>query len=242
MLLGAGVMFGPAYGADRALELAAVHIEAMGGKARIEALTSFRATGHVTAGGKRLRFTMTAARPNRIRVETELGGRTLVQASDGEESPWEFDTGSWPPRYVPMKDNVAKTFTADSEFDDPLVTGAGRGHTLEYAGQVDASGKSLHRILVTRNLTESFSLFLDPATYLIVGRLEQRTSVSGRQLQIFTRYENFRPVNGVLLPHDITVVTDGRVTQQTRIEQIVANPKLGTDVFTRPKAPSEARK
>lgn len=224
---------------DRVAEVARIHVEAMGGRKRVEALAAFRATGHVTTAGKRVRFTLTAARPNKIRVETEQGGRTLVQASDGVEPPWEFDTGTWPPRYVPMKENVGETFTDDAEFDDPLITGTKRGNTIEYAGEVSAGGKNLIRLLVTRNLTDNFSILVDPSTYLIVARVEQRTSAGGRTIQITTRFEDFRPVDGVLLAHSIVVSTDGRITHQTKIEQIVANPKLTDDTFTRPKRPGD---
>lgn len=242
VLLGAGLACGSVGAADPVAELARIHVEAIGGRQRVEALTALRATGHVGSGGKRVRFTLTAARPNRVRIETELGGRTLVQATDGTEPPWEFDTGSWPPRYQPMKENVAKTFVADAEFDDPLVAGATRGYTFDNGGEVQGDGKILRRILVTRNLTETFSVLIDPDTYLIVARVEQRTSAGGRQLQIVTHYKDFRPVEGVLLPHEITVALEGRVTQQTKIDQIIANPKLTPDTFTRPKRADEARK
>src|SRR4051812_3711459 len=79
--------------ADTGEELARIHVEAIGGKQRIAALVALRATGSVVAGGKQVRFTLTAARPAKVRLETESGGRTLVQASDGAEPPWEFDTG-----------------------------------------------------------------------------------------------------------------------------------------------------
>lgn len=231
-----------AAGADRVADLARIHLEAMGGRQRVEALKALRATGTVTSGGKRVRFTLIAARPARVRVETENGGRTLVQATDGEEPPWEFGNGSWPPRYQPMRDNVAKTFAADAEFDDPLVAGAKRGFTYEYGGEAELNGKKLLRVLVTRKRIDTFSVLLDPDTYLIVARTEQRHSTFGRVLQIVTRYEDFRPVDGVLLPHEITVSMDGRVTQQTKIEQIIANPKLTDDTFTRPKRPGETKK
>lgn len=243
VLLAIGAAETTAAATDPLTDLARIHVEAIGGRQRIERLSALRATGHVTSGGKRVRFTLTAARPNRVRIETELGGRTLVQATDGKEPPWEFDTGSWPPRYQPMKDSVAKTFIADAEFDDPLVAGEKRGYTFEPAGEIQANGKALRRVLVTRNLTETFSVLVDPDTYLMVARIEQRTSTAGRQLHIFTRYEDFRPVEGVLLPHEITVLMDGRITQQTKIDQITANPKLTDDTFTRSKRPPvESRK
>ncbi|MCI0436242.1 MAG: hypothetical protein L0271_21755, partial [Gemmatimonadetes bacterium] len=74
---------------ERAEEIARIHLEAIGGERRVEALQAMRATGHVFTSGTRVRFTLIAARPDRIRLETEGNGRTLVQASDGVEPPWD---------------------------------------------------------------------------------------------------------------------------------------------------------
>lgn len=221
--------------ADTAGDLARIHVEAIGGKARLAALKSMRATGLVAVNGSVVRFTMTAARPNKVRVETDNGGRTLVQGTDGVEPPWEFDTGSWPPKYRSMPENVAGTFVADAEFDDPLVAAASRGYTFDYAGEFNAEGRKLLRVLVTRKLSDTFSVFLDPNTYFIVMRADQRTTVGGRKVHVVTHFDDFRPVDGVLLPHRISVVIDGRLNQQTRIERIEANPELKEGLFSRPK-------
>ncbi len=231
----AGVAAAGELRADLAAELARIHVEAMGGARRLEALQSLRATGHVMTAGAQLRFSFVAARPARVRVETERGGRTLVQGSDGENPPWEFDTGTWPPKYREMSPGSARTFVADAEFDDPLVAGSSRGYTLEYAGELTVDGRKLHRILVTRRLADTFSVLLDDETFLIVMRVEFRESAGGRRLQLVTHYEDFRPVEGVLLPHTITVSVDGKATQQTRIARIEANPALEESVFSRPK-------
>ncbi len=226
----------PANAADRTEELVRIHVEAIGGKERLAALKSLRAAGQVVAGGKKMRFTMLAARPDHVRVETENGGRTLVQGYDGHDAPWEFDTGQWPPRYRDMAAPVAKTFTADSEFDDPLVGGSARGYAVDYAGEVETEGKKLLRLLVTRHHTEVFSLLLDPDTFLIVKRVDEKKNALGGTVHVVTFYADFRPVDGVLLPHQIALTVDGRVTQQTKIESIEPNPEIPADTFSRPRA------
>jgi hypothetical protein len=225
--------------ADQAADIAQIHLEAIGGRRRIAALTALRMSGQVVLGPRRVHFTMIAARPNRIRLETGSDGRTLVNASDGVEPAWEFDTGTWPPRYRTMGEAAAKSFTADAEFDDPLVAGPARGFTLEYAGEVEIDGRKLLRVMVTRNLTETFALLLDVDTYFIVLRVEQRMTTGGRRRQIVTRYDDFRPVDGVLLPHRVTLMTDGRVEQQMIMEKIETNPEVGRETFTRPRAATE---
>ncbi len=221
--------------AMRVEDLIRIHVEAVGGEARLAKLKSLRATGTAVAAGKQVRFVMLAARPNKVRVETELGARTLVQGYDGDEAPWEYDTGTWPPQYRAMVDANAKVFVADAEFDDPLIGGAARGYTFDYAGEVEANGRKLIRILVTRKLTDTFSVFLDDQTFFVVMRVEQRTTAGGQTAAIVTHYEDFRPVDGVLLPHRITLARDGRMTQQTRITRIDANPEIEAGTFSRPK-------
>jgi hypothetical protein len=234
------VLVAPATRADRAAEIALIHVEAIGGMNRIEALKALRATGHVIKGNTQVRFTMMAARPAKIRIETERGGRTLIQGSDGVEPPWEFDTGTWPPQYRAMNANVAKTFVADAEFDDPLVAAGARGFTLDYAGEMMVDGRKLLRVLVTRKFAETFSVLLDDETFFIVMRIEHRESAGGRRLQLVTHYDDFRPIDGVLLPHTITLTIDGRATQQTKIARIEANPELTPGVFSRPKVTAPA--
>lgn len=215
-------------------DVARIHIEAMGGAGRIAALAAFRATGHATVGGKRVRFTMVAERPNRVRLEMRDGSRTLVQATDGIEPPWEHDTATSPSRPRVMTGTVARVFASDAEFDNPLVAGASRGYVFDFAGHAEADGRKLLRVLVTRNLVETFSLLVDPETYLIAMRVEDRTSAAGRRIQIVTRFDDFRPVDGVLLPHRITVAVDDTVTQQTTIDRVDGNPELSPNTFSMP--------
>lgn len=222
--------------ADQAADIVQIHLEAVGGRQRLAALTGLRMSGVVIMGEQRVRFTMIAARPNRVRLETANNGRTLVNASDGVEPAWEFDTGTWPPRYRPMSEAAAKAFTADAEFDDPLVAGLARGFVFEYAGEAEVDGHRTLRMLVTRNLTDTFMLLLDEETYFILRRVEERTTAGGRKRQIVTSYDDFRPVDGVLLPHKVTLMADGHIEQQMIMEKIETNPELTPETFTRPKA------
>jgi hypothetical protein len=222
--------------ADRAEDLARIHVAAIGGREHIAALTALRATGHAFVNGQKVGFTMIAERPNRVRLETERSGRTLVQSSDGVGDPWEFDTGQWPPHYRAMDPAAAKIFAADAEFDDPLVGGSDRGFQIEYAGETELDGRKYARLLVTRKLVENFSLLLDPDTCFIMMRIDERVS-AGRKIQVVTRYTDFRPVEGVLLPFEITTSVGDRVSQRTKIDAIEANPKLADDTFVRPMVP-----
>lgn len=220
--------------ADQTDEWALLHRAAMGGAQRIEALAAFRATGTVIVGGKRARFTLFAARPARVRLETVADGRTLIQGTDGVEPPWEAEPGATPPRSAAMPRAEARAFLAEAEFDDPLVAGSARGFVVEPAGHLEEGGVRRPRLLVTRPQADPFHLVLDPVTFLIVRRIERRPTALGRSTDVTTRYADFRPVDGVLLPHVVEVVAEGRVAQRTEIERIEPNPALDPAMFRRP--------
>lgn len=216
-----------------------MHLTAIGGKKRVDALAAIRASGHVVVGSQRVRFTMTAARPNQLRLETEGAGRTLVQGYSGEGEPWEFDTGTWPPRYRALSASADKTFVADAEFDDPLVGGAKRGFKLEYMDMVQEEDRPLLRVRVTRE-GATYALLVDPKTYLIAWRVEERKSASGEEVRILTYFDDYRAINGVLIAHRLSVAVNGKPTQQTVIERIDANPKFTRETFARPTAGAAA--
>jgi hypothetical protein len=157
-----------------------------------------------------------------------------VQVSDGHTTPWQFDTGNWPPRYRDMSATIARTFAEDAEFDDPIVGGCKRGFTLEYAGEAKVDDKTCVRLLVTHNLTQTFSLLLDSDTFLILRRLEDRKGPLGGTAHVVTIFEDYRPVDGVLVPHKVTLFVDGRPQQQTRIESVQPNPEISSETFERP--------
>lgn len=228
---------GSAAGRDdpRVVDLIEIHREAIGGRGRIDGLSALRASGRVIAGGKTVTFQLSAARPDRIRLETRAGERMRVQGFDGVAA-WEADSGVPGQRGRTMDAAVAKTFVAAAEFDDPLVAGAGRGFVFEFAGEQVREGRRHLRLLVTRNLTEVFTLLIDATSYLVVARVEQRPGAGGRTTQVVTDWSDFRPVAGVLLAHRIKVSADGRLLQETQIAEIEANPSLGSGEFRPPGA------
>lgn len=223
--------------AEKMKELIRIHTEALGGAKRLEKLSAIRATGLSGIDGKPVvRFTLTAARPARIRLETEGGGRTLVQGWDGQEPAWEFDTIKWPPQYRAMAKDAAHQFTTDAEFDDALVAGEKRGYALEYGGEIESNGQKVIRVIVRRKAEDVYALLLDTKTYFIVARVESREGKDNQKSQVITRFEDYRPVEGVMMAHTVTVVVNGKPVQQTKIAKISANPALTADTFSRPKA------
>lgn len=213
------------------MEIARIHVEALGGAERVRAVSALRMRGSVAMREMQVRFTLTVARPARLRMETHFRDRTVVQASDGEAPPWEFDRNAGLlPRAMPAE--VAQMFLVDAEFDDPLVAAVEGRVRIEFAGETVVRGERLWRILVVRSLAENVFVLVDPDTYLITLR-GQHVMRAGMPVEVVSRYGDFRPVAGVILPHHVVVHVGGEQAQEIRFERIEANPSLPQGYFSR---------
>jgi hypothetical protein len=219
--------------ADYAEDLARIHVEAIGGRARVAALQTLRMTGTVQVGNRELRFELLAQRPNLVRVTTTGEGRTLIQAADGSSPPWRLEPEK---SLVPhrMSGEEAVDFMAEAEFDDQLTDPAARGYQLDFGGETSFMDRRALKLSVTHARQRPFFLLLDAETYFIVGRVVSRTLPSGREVTVETRYGDFRPVEGVLLAHRIGIYAEGKLLHETALDSIEANPPVDEAVFTMP--------
>jgi hypothetical protein len=224
--------------ADRGAEIARVHLAALGGHARIEALGSVRIFGRAITGDREVWFTLVAARPNRLRLETQFPNRTIIQGWDGVAAPWELDPLK-SARADAMPAATAALFVLDADFDDPLVR-AGAGGGVEFAGESVVNGRPMLRLLVPRGVKENIFVLLDAQTFLIHSRGHQLRGAAGA-MEIVTRYNDYRPIAGVLFAHEVTLLVNGQEKQRTKFERIEPNVVVLAEMFIRPTEPMAQR-
>jgi hypothetical protein len=211
-----------------------MHIEMLGGKAAIQALAGIRATGVLFLEERRLKFSLTTARPNLLRLEGEADGHKFIQAYDGVDLPWQLDSNDYPPHSRTVSEPSSTRLMADAEYDGPIIGSKARGYTVNYMGELEREGRKFLHLRVTWKLLETYSLLLDPETYLIAYRIESRAKAGDKTEETVVRYDDYRPVDSVLIPHEIITAVDGRVTDHMRVDRIEPNPPLAADIFARP--------
>lgn len=217
--------------ADFARDLAVLHVEAVGGRERVDALRAVKMSGVTRGAGVEIKFTLWAQRPNRIRTEVVSNGRTVVQVWDGKADPWRADSQTKNIQF--LSGIVASEFKAQAEYDNPLLAGPDRRVSLDYLGEVEQGGHTWLKLMATQNLTETSFIFLEPTSYLI-DRIEAVRRRPGAEYVLRTDYRDWRPVAGVLMPHRLVVWQNGKQVNETVIDKIEPNPPLGPDVFKLP--------
>jgi hypothetical protein len=214
-------------------DIAAIHVEAIGGQERVNRLNSFRAAGRSALGEVEMDFQMWAARPRSIRIEVMMGNQTLIQGWDGgRNEPW--IRGGPDGEVQPMPAKVRERFKSESDFDTPLVNAESRGFALEYAGEDEVGGRPVVKLLATRNLTDQSTLYLAADTYFIVRQDRTRIEPNGVRVETQTFYGDFRPVLGVIMPHRISSYEGERLISEVTLSWIEPNPPMEPGLFATP--------
>lgn len=223
--------------ADRVDDLVRLHLAAMGGPEKVQALRALRSTGITQAQGRQLQFVFWAARPNLVRIEQSAEGRTLTEGYDGKGNPWVLDMKTQ--EVLALGSEAGRAFIADAEFDDPLVAGKERHFTIDFEGEMEANGHRTIRLLITQNLAGTCHLVLDGSTYLILRKESTRAGMLGEE-KVETVYSDYRLVAGVIVPYHITELVGGKVQHEITMESVEANPTLPPDIFSPPLKPGKA--
>jgi outer membrane lipoprotein-sorting protein len=211
-------------------EIARRHAERAGD--RLAALSAVRAEGRTFINGEVVPFLLVAQRPNRLRVESFTPVRRALQVYDGAAAPWASHSENKGGQPGDMAEPEAREFMANADFDGPLVNFASKGYSVNYAGEEPIDGRAAYKLLMNRG-DDIFFLWVDTQSLEVVKRLVYR--VSNRQrIAMETTFKDFRPVGGVLQPHQIETKANGHSIYVMVIDRMEANPVIAPDTFVRP--------
>ena len=201
---------------------------------RLVALTALRAEGRMFVKDEVLPFSLVAQRPNRLRVESFTPLRRVVQGYDGKAAPWVTNTGVKKGAPQDMSEGETRDFIANADFDGPLVGFAEKGYSVDYAGEEPVEGRTAFKLLVMNQSNDIFILWVDAQNYEVVKRTVFRT-FDNQRVAVDTFFKDFRAVGGVLQPHRIETVANGRTLYVMLIDRMEANPApVPLQTFTRP--------
>ncbi|HEX2224931.1 MAG TPA: outer membrane lipoprotein-sorting protein [Thermoanaerobaculia bacterium] len=242
--LAGAASFAPPAQAQTLDELIQKHVQAVGGKEKLDAVQGVRMTGRMSMmQGMEAPFVLEIQDPNKMRMDITIQGMTLIQAYDGK-------TG-W--RVVPFGGNTdAEDMSAEelkqmerqtSNFVDLLTDYKARGYEAELVGKEDVEGSPAYKIKLTAKDGETVQVFLDAEQYLPIKMLARVKAQGGQEVEVESALGDYKEVGGVLFAHSIqskSAMMPGTATMT--IEKIEVNPELAAARFEKPAKKAEPAK
>jgi outer membrane lipoprotein-sorting protein len=213
--------------------IVAKNIQAKGGETKLKAVQSMRMNGRVTIQGMDMNMSIMTKRPNMMRHEMVFQDKKIVQAFDGTTA-WSINplTGSEAPQELtgPQAD-----ITKDqADFDGPLMDWKAKGHTLEFVGTEEVGGAKAHKLRLTRKSGQVQYMYLDAES-----GIDLKTTVQVPQgattMTVETEMADYRPVDGIMMPHALKTSINGTPTGSIVVEKIELNVPVEEALFKMPK-------
>ncbi len=219
--------------AQNAEQLVARNLEARGGVAKLRALQALRITARVLLPTAGIEFpaVITMKRPDRLITESTIRGQKVIAAYDGEKG-WLINPlmgGQAPQELGGTRLELLKR---QIDVAGPLVDYKAKGTVVEVAGHDTLEGKSVTKLKVVPKDGLAEYLYVDDDTALEAKTL--KPIKDGDQVTMLeTRYSNYQPVDGVMLPYTVEQKAAGQVLQ-FNIESVELSPAVDDTVFKMP--------
>jgi outer membrane lipoprotein-sorting protein len=207
------------------------HFEAIN-QQKLLTVNTVVASGKAVQMGMELPFTQIQKRPAKTYLEVEIQNMKLIQAFDGENGwtiePW---TGSSDPR--DMGEQELKNIKQQANIDGDLYDWKNKGYDLELTGKEDMEGSEVFNLKLTKNNGDIYNYYIDSEAFVIL-KLKSRVNVEGNIIETETILSDYKPVDGVIIPHSSEMKFNGQTMMQLIIEKIEINAKVDDTKFVKP--------
>jgi outer membrane lipoprotein-sorting protein len=220
--------------------IVAKNIQAKGGEAKLKAVQSMKMSGRVTIQSMDLNMMIATKRPNMMRQEMQFQDKKIVVGFDGTTA-WTINPLLGSEAAQEMTGAQADLARDQADFDGPLLDWKGKGHTLEYVGTEDVGGAKAHKLKLTKKNGQIQYLFLDAESGIDLKTTVQ-VPQGGTTMTVETEMSDYRPVEGIMMPHALKTSINGMQTGSIVVDKIELNTPVDEAQFKMPAAPKPAPK
>jgi outer membrane lipoprotein-sorting protein len=240
----AAILAAASVSAETADDVIARHIAARGGMDKIKAIQSVDMKVKANQQGLEFPGRLEWKRPDKLRIEMTIQGKTMVQAYDGKTA-WAIMPFLGSPDPQAMSVDDAKDVIEQADMDGPIVDYKAKGNAVELVGREDVDGAPADKLKVTLKNGDVSYLYVDAESGLTVKETSKRKQ-QGSEIEIDSYMTNYKPVNGVLFPFAIENKVQGKSMGQFTIEDVKPNVAIDDQAFAMPapapKPPAEKEK
>lgn len=216
-------------------DLVVKHIAARGGYEKIKAVQTIKITRTVLTPFSKLKVVVYKKRPGLFRSEQAAAGQPATARGISADGAWDPAPGG---KVAARPAQIAaEARDIDGDFDGPLVDWKAKGHVVTLEGKEALTGGDAYKLRVTMKSGLVRYIYLDAQSYLDRRHAGVVNITPARQYDSVLDYSNWREVDGVRFPFDITEDRTGKEPSQsfaTYTEKIELNVPMDDSLFAMP--------
>ncbi len=204
-------------------------------KQALDNIQTFIITGSqfVAAQGEQIPITYKLKRPDKVRIEIEYMGNTIIQSYDGKKA-WMVNplTGSKDKRNLPdnAKDQFLQIFDL---LTSPLSKYGEEGYKFEYDGKESINDNNYIKVKMTDKENDVITIYIDEITnwfYKFSTVMEK----DGEKNTLEYVFEEKTKVGGAIVPTVIEIKRNGETQMAYNFDEYEINVELDDKIFEKP--------
>ncbi|MEO6584410.1 MAG: hypothetical protein ABIO05_08800 [Ferruginibacter sp.] len=189
--------------AQTADEIMAKHIEAMGGKEKMDALKSVRMTGNMTAQGTDIALVLSKQHEVGMRMDLDIMGSANYQVVNNKTG-WGFFPVMGMTEAKEMEADQYKGAVSQLDVQGALYNAEAKGNKVDYEGIVKVDGADAYKLDVKYKNGNKATYFIDVKTNRHVKTII-KAKMNGTDSEMETTFSDFKQnANGYWFPYTIT--------------------------------------
>jgi hypothetical protein len=202
------------------------HLDAIGGKEKLLALSSVIMDANMNIQGTDIGFKMTQLHNKGQRVDiTAMGMAGYIIATPTEG--WRFlpFQGQTKPEATPAE--TVKEVADGLDIQSSLMNYKEKGHQVELIGKEDVEGTEAFKLKLKMKNGLEQTIFLDPSTYYIIKSVT-KSKATGQEVEQSQTFSNYKKLDsGYVFPFSMTGFGPGELT----ITKIQINAPVDEKIF-----------
>ncbi|MBX7045663.1 MAG: hypothetical protein K1X86_07475 [Ignavibacteria bacterium] len=207
------------------------YIKAIGGMEKINSIKSAKVSGKFSAGSMDINFTRLYKRPGKMKMEMQIQGMTMIQATDGT-SAWMLNPFQGAREPEKMSELDAKSLNNNADLESKIVNYSEKGGKAEFIGKEDMEGTEVNKVKLTDKDGDVSYFFFDTQSGLLLKQSTKR-KIGEKEVATDFIYGNYKSVEGFLFPFSVEINAPDSpmgASQKAVIETLTLNvPTEDTD-------------
>jgi len=222
--------------AQTADEIINKYITAIGGLEKMKSVKTEKTVISIESGGMTIEQTIYKKRPNMLREETTLQGKTSLQVFNGTEG-WVVNPFTGRETVEAMPEDDVKEMKIQADMDGELIDYAKKGFKVTAEGEEDVEGAMAYKLKLVTDKNDIINFFIDKETSYLVKQSFKQKNEDGSEAESELLFSNFKTVEGRVIPFEMVANSKymGQVYKTPiKVVSIEFNKDTNDDLFKKP--------
>lgn len=213
-------------------EIISNYFENTGGAGNWKKMESIQIKAVMNQGEMQLNMSMIQVKGDKLRIEIQLQGKTIIQAYDGETG-WFINPlqGSEAPQKMPpeMLEEMEQ-----EKFESDLLNYKDKGHNVVLEGNEEIEGTETFKLKLTKKNGDIEYYFFDTEYFVPIMQRAFVKSGPAKGQETETYISDYQEVDGFMMPFFIDTRMNGQSIMKMTIEGYTLNEEIDDSIFAMP--------